>query len=274
MAGNFTFHNKFHRSNHHTISGLRTIDSGLDPIATQAEPFLGIFFNIVTDQQRSFNYATNSYDWWSAFTTMRANSGTWMLTRSLYTTVSSLSDNWNLGLFAYTSIRSLSALYRSLYQTVSSLSASWGSPYLMYTNRSQVYTHSKAFSGQDLFPIGYSQYIGGTVVPAISVYNWNLDTQQVAFLDLNVFPFGNVPSLRPEVLLNNTVNGVRGGLYTLQIKQRNTGTPVDVVFSTTYRFNDRSTRTGIVTSAPGSTTVINFLKADSLMLGDVYYLTN
>lgn len=276
MAGNFTFHNKFHRSNHHTVSGLQTIDSGLDPIASPSEPFLGIFYNVVTNQTRTFNYPTNSYEWWSAFTTMRSNSATWMLTRSLYTTVSSLSDSWNTGFIAYTHLRSLSALYSALYTTVSAFSAQWGSPFLMHTNRAQVYTHSKAFSGQNLRPVGIDAYNTGSVVAALSVYNWDLNTQQVAFLDLNQYPLTAVvvPSLRPEVQFNNPTNGVAGGFYTLQVKQRDAGQPIEIFFDTAYRFNDRDTRSGIVTGAPGSTTVINFLRTENLLLGDVYYLTS
>ena len=153
MAGRFTFHNKFHRSNHHSISGLDTIDSGLDPIASQAAPFMGIFYNILTDSLRTFSIQTDSYQWWSAFTTMGSYSGRWMNTWNLYSTVSSLSDNWNAGFTAYTHFNSISNLYVNLFTTISTFSASWGSPYLMFTNRTQEYTHAKTFSGQDLYPI-------------------------------------------------------------------------------------------------------------------------
>jgi hypothetical protein len=43
MAGNARFHNKFHRRGHHTDPSTGYPDSGTDPIASQAEPFLGDF---------------------------------------------------------------------------------------------------------------------------------------------------------------------------------------------------------------------------------------
>jgi hypothetical protein len=198
-----------------------------------------------------------------------------MLTRSFYTTVSSLSDNWNAGYIAYTHFNALSDRYEALYTTVSTFSAEWGSPYLMHTNRSQVYTHSKAFSGQDLRSNGLQAFLQNSVTPALSTYSWDLNTQQVAFIDLDLFPFENLtiqPNLRPNVTFQNPVNGVNGGLYVLSIKQRSTGDPVDVEFDTAYRFNDRDTRTQIVSGTNSSKTVINFIRIDGLMFGDVYYL--
>ena len=44
MAGNARFHNKFHRRGHHTDPSTGYPDSGTDPIASQAEPFLGDFY--------------------------------------------------------------------------------------------------------------------------------------------------------------------------------------------------------------------------------------
>jgi len=44
MAGNARFHNKFHRRGHHTDQSTGYPDSGTDPIASQAEPFLGDFY--------------------------------------------------------------------------------------------------------------------------------------------------------------------------------------------------------------------------------------
>jgi hypothetical protein len=43
MAGNARFHNKYHRRGHHTDPSDGYPDSGTDPIASQAEPFLGDF---------------------------------------------------------------------------------------------------------------------------------------------------------------------------------------------------------------------------------------
>jgi hypothetical protein len=260
MAGRFTFHNKYHRSNHHTVSGLETVDSGLDPIASAAYPFRGIFYNLLTDGERSYSIFTDSGLWHSAYTTVRDNSATWMLTRTLYTTVSSLSDNWNDGYEAYTQFNRLSDLFISLYTTVCSYSAEWGSPYLMFTNRSQIYTHSKTFSGQDLSPIG-------TTGAEVSTFNWNLDTQQIAFINLN----------GSNVHINNPVteSKVQGGLYTLVIQQPLNDPPrvYEVGFDTQYRFNDRDVRSNIIHKALSGITVINFICVNDLMFGDVIYLS-
>jgi len=277
MAGRFTFHNKYHRSNHHTISALELPDSGLDPIASRAYPFMGIFYNVLTDQERTFTVETDSYQWWSAFTTVRANSATWMLTRSLYTTVSSLSDNWEAGFIAYTNFNAVSNLFVALYTTVSTFSAEWGSPYLMFTNRTQEYTHSKTFSGQDIRSDGYFEYdFDNTVTPALTTYNWDLDTQQVAFVDLNELPYEDLlPDIRPEVEFNNPVDRtmLQGGIYTLVVKQRTQLPPIDILFSTAYRFNDRNNRERIIYRALSGITVINFICVNKIMYGDVTYLS-
>jgi len=258
MAGRYTFHNKFHRSNHHTISGLGTIDSGLDPIASSRYPFRGIFYNILTDTERTFSIETNSFEWWAAYSTVAANSATWMLTRSLYTTVSSLSDNWNDGYTAYTDFNALSDLFLSLYTTVCSYSAEWGSPYLMFTNRVQQYTHAKTFSGQDLKPIGNAPV-------ELSAYNWDLDTQQVAYINLDRDIFIRNP--KPTSMVN-------GGLYTMVIYQpKNVSVVYNAGFDTAYRFNDRDTRDDVVLRALSGITVINFLCTQNLMFGDVIHLS-
>jgi hypothetical protein len=182
-----------------------------------------------------------------------------MLTRSLYTTVSSLSDNWNNGYDAYTNFNRLSDLFISLYTTVCSYSASWGSPFLMFTNRSQIYTHSKTFSGQNLIP-------AGSTFNLLTTFNWDLDSQQVAFVKIT----------NSNVFINNPImeSKVPGGMYTLVIQQP-TNSPVvyDVGFDTQYRFNDRDTRDNIIHKALSGITVINFICVDNLMFGDVIYLS-
>ena len=260
MAGRYTFHNKFHRANHHTLSALDLIDSGLDPIASPLAPFTGIFYNLLTDQQRTFNINTNSYEWWLTFSTFQSNSANWMDTRSLYTTVSSLSDRWQEGKEAYDQFNALSARYLALYTTVCAFSAEWGSPYLMFTNRSQVYTHSKTFSGQNLLPVGTTNLVD------LSTYSWDLNTQQVAFMTLDRHAFVRNPV---------EASKVNGGLYTLVIKQQNAAvTPAgyNIEFDTQYRFNDRDDRANFINKALSAVTVINFICVDGLMYGDITYM--
>ena len=43
MAGNARFHDKLHRTNHHTLSTVGIPDSGTDPIASHSQPFQGDF---------------------------------------------------------------------------------------------------------------------------------------------------------------------------------------------------------------------------------------
>lgn len=268
MAGSYTFHNKFHRANHHTFKADDQIDAGLDPIASQEFPFNGIFYNLVTDAKKTFTIPTDSFQWWSAYTTVGSYSGSWMLTRSLYTTVSSLSNNWNKGYEGYLLLRSNSGNWNAAYTTVSTFSASWGSPYLMFTNKPQVYTHSKTFSGQNLQLATTLNLQTGeeTAIPGLSTFKWDLNTQQIAFitLDKNIYLFN------PD-----TESMVEGGLYTLVVTQQNNsvvGAGYDILFDTQYRFNSLQQFNNIVNKSLSGITVINFICVNGLMLGDVTYL--
>ena len=255
MAGNFTFHNKFHRANHHTLSSFDIIDSGFDPLASKKYPFLGIFYNTLTDKDRTFLIDTDSFQWWSAFTTVETFSSNWMLTRSVWTTVNNLSTNWNLGYNAYLNLFAFSGYWMSVYTTVCAYSAEWGSPYLMFTNKVQEYTHAKTFSGQTLG------------MATVSSYDWNLDLQQVAFINLTQDSFINNPD---EDTIKN------GGLYTLVIKQKNNGIAPNghnVEFDTLYRFNDRPRLNDIINKTLSGITVINFLAINEVLYGDVTFLS-
>lgn len=259
MAGQLTFHNKYHRANHHTLSSFDIVDSGFDPIASKNYPFLGLFYNTLTDQDRTYNIDTNSFEWWSAYTTFRTYSANWMNTLTLFTTVCSLSNRWELGYESYLNSVAFSGRWETVYATVCGFSAFWGSPYLMFTNVAQEYTHSKTFSGQDL---GVDANAFG-----LSSYVWNLDDQQVAYLTLTGRSF-----------LNNPEDGtlVNGGIYTLVVKQRNDADPHnthELLFDTQYRFNDRSRLNDIVLKSLSAITLINFIAIDGLLYGDVTQLS-
>lgn len=240
MAGYITFHSKLHRANHHSLSGLDIPDSGFDPIASKVKPYVNTFFNRITDKERSFTIDTNSIQWWYAYTTTIAYSALWMKTKSVWVTVNTLSADWNLGYNAFLTLQSFSGRWTSVYTTVSANSASWGSPFLMFTNRVQTYTHSKTFSGQTL----------GLV--SVSSYNWNLITQQVAFIDVQRDIFINNPDY-------NTA--VTGGIYTLILKNPSN---YKILFGTVYQLNQHTyikPLTGIV--------VINFIGIEGRLFGDV-----
>lgn len=260
MAGTFTVHNKFHRSNHYTLSSV-VVDSGMDPIASKQYPFLGVFYNIITDQQRTFFIPTNSYEWWSAYTTMSSFSANWMKTQTLYTTVCTLSDNWNLGYNSFTSLCAASGLYDSAFTTVCAYSGSWGSPFLMFTNKVQEFTHAKTFSGVDLY--GEDPVNPGD----LRSFTWDLDTQQVAFI-----------RVKEDIFIENPIEEsiINGGLYTLVLSQDNTGLANvghQVSFDTNYRFNSTLNFNDIVSKGLSAVTVINFIAVNSVMYGDVVVLS-
>jgi hypothetical protein len=255
MAVRFTPHNKFHAANHHTLSSSRIVDSALDPIASFEHPFLGIFYNRLTDERRTYTHDTNSYLWWSAYTTIQTFSSNWMPDLSLWTTVNSLSDEWNLGYNSYLNLKTLSSRWESVYTTVNTYSAEWGSPFLMLTNVVQEYTVAKTFSGQTLG------------LATVSTFDWNLDIQQVAFINVDRDIFINNPD--EESIIN-------GGLYTLIIRQYNDGVfpgGNKVEFDTNYRFNDRGRIKNIISQGLSAMTIINFLAVDGILFGDVTMLS-
>jgi len=199
MAGFFRLHNKFHRSSHHTLSSASVLDQGIDPIASQNQPFKGIFYNNLTDQNNTYNIPTNSYDWYTTYSTVCSVSSRWDSTGTTYTTVRANSANWNNGFSAYTTLCAASANWSSVYTTVCANSANWVNEYVLYTNRVQENTRSKTFSGYDL-----SIKIDNTV-------DWDLDIAQVAFLTLDV---NNV------VINNPPIESMKnGGLYNLYVAQ-------------------------------------------------------
>jgi hypothetical protein len=129
----------------------------------------------------------------------------------------------------------------------------------MFTNKAQEYTHSKTFSGQDLYP--------SLLIPGLSTYDWDLDSQQVAFIRVNKNIFINNP-------VEETV--LTGGLYTLVIKQDNPGMHTlgyEVEFDNLYRFNSSKRSTNIVNKTLSGITVINFIAIQGILYGDVTYLS-
>jgi hypothetical protein len=246
MAGTFKFHSKLHRASHHTAVTNISPDAGLDPIASIEFPFLGAFYNIITDNNRSFSIATNSIEWWSTYNTVNSLSSSWANALSLYTTVRSLSDSWNDGYSGFLSFSPNSASYISTYTTVSTFSAEWSYPFIMFTNAVQQYTASKTFSGTNL-----------TTVIAPSTIPWDLDYNQSAFLTMN-----------NDYFVQGPTNLRKGGLYTLTCVQTNVGDK-KAVFDTAYRFNGTPDLENIIDTAPGTRTVITFVSDGVLMFGDV-----
>ena len=251
MAGIFRVHNKFHRSSHHTLSSARTQDQGLDPIASSKEPFNGIFYNNLTDQRRSYNIKTNSFEWYSTYATVYSLSSNWDSIKTTYATVNSLSSDWQLGYSAYQTLNPLSSNYNSAYTDVNANSAIWSDPNLLYTNRAQENTKSKTFRGYDLS------------IESDDTVNWDLDIAQVAFLVLD-----------RDIVLKNPITGTqkKGGLYTLYIKQDETDGGWHVDFEASYKFPISTLSNEIINYSLSGITVINFISDGSIMFGDFYQI--
>jgi len=257
---NFLSHSKFHQANHHTIATPGLPDSATDPIASQSEPFQGVFHNylnallnlsainvsyletilfprgIVTFDNLSINtiqsiYAaitanvfTNSKQWFQMYTNINTLSTVYGLYPTVSTTVNTYSGNWNRGYNFYSSLSLLSTNYLSTYTMVNSYSANW--PFIDTTlrlNLVQQNTHSKNFSGVNITDISV---VGANV----SAY-WNLSAAQCAFFRVT-----------GDTVFKNIVNSnnkKKGGEYTLVLQQdgfgnRNVSFGTDYVFSLKY----------------------------------------
>lgn len=148
---NTIFHNKYHQTNHHSVSTYGYPDSGLDPIANREEPFLGTFYNIV--ESVTPNLTGNSLEWYSSYTTLCANSGTYYLYITTRDTVTGLSAGWTSGSNFYNAYKPVSSGLDSTYTTVRENSANW--PFLNNTLRlvfPQENTATKIFDGVTLAP--------------------------------------------------------------------------------------------------------------------------
>jgi len=248
MAGTFKFHSKYHNSSHYTVSGYG-YDGGSDPIASADLPFYGIFFNTLTDQQGTYNIATNSFEWYQAYATVKGLSSIWAPTDSLYQTVNSLSSNWNLGYNGYLTFASNSARLVSTYTTVTTLSSNWYNEYTMYTNRAQEYTAAKTFSGTNL-----------TLTLAPSTIGWNVQNNQVTFFAAS----GNV-------FISNATNMKNGGTYVLVLSTGSRN--VSAFFDSSYRLSNNLRYTRTVNLSGYSRTIFDFTSDGVLMYGNpTYYI--
>ena len=256
---NFLFHNKFHQANHHTIATPGLPDSATDPIASQSEPFQGIFYNylnalvnlsaidvsyletFLTDSITTFdglsvntiqsiyaaitaNVFTNSQQWFEMYTNINGLSTIYGLYPTVSTTVNTYSGNWNLGYDFYSSLNALSANYFSTYTMVNTYSANW--PFIDTTlrlNLLQQNTRSKNFSGVNITSVSVD-------TSGVSAY-WNLSAAQCAFFRLTgTTVFKNIV---------NSNNKKKGGEYVLVLQQDGFGNR-PVSFENDYVFSPSS----------------------------------
>jgi len=248
MAGNYAFHNKYHNASHYTVSGFG-VEGGSDPIASNDFPFLGIFHNIVTDQPRSFAFASNSLEWFLAYNTISTLSSIWAPTDSLYETVRALSAQWNDGFSGYVSYAPASARFISVYDTVNALSSNWFNEYTMYTNRAQEYTQSKTFSGTNL-----------TITIPPSTVEWNVQSNQITFFQMASSTF-----------FKNPTNIKNGGTYAIVLSTNTTS--ISAFFDTTYRLSNALRYTRTINLSGYSKVVLDFVSDGTLMFcNPTYYL--
>lgn len=249
MAGFFRLHNKFHRSSHHSLSSTLVLDQGIDPIASQQEPFNGIFYNNLTDQERSYDILTNSYDWYSVYSSVCSLSTNWDSIGTTYTTVKANSANWGKGFSAYSTLCANSGNWTSTYTTVCANSANWANEFVLYTNKVQENTRSKTFSG-------YQLTINGD-----DTVDWNLDIAQVAFLTLD----RNVTIKNP--LPSSMKNG---GLYNLYVIQGGPSGGYTLTFQTNYLFPVGVNVSTDMNYLLSGATIFNFLCDSVFMYGELY----
>ena len=147
---NILFHNKYHQTNHHTVSTYGYVDSGTDPIGAKGQEFLGTFYNVFTNNTNGAIISANSVEWNSAFTTLCGASAALGFNSytTTYRTVTSLSAGWSDGYGFYTTYAANSAQYAEAYTITRVNSSHW--PYIDGTlrlNSAQENTQTKTFAG-------------------------------------------------------------------------------------------------------------------------------
>ena len=238
---NYLYHNKFHQSIHHTASSAGYPDSATDPIAGLGNEFLGTFYNAVCGVD------VTSTEWRSNYLQVKPLSGEWGKYLTTYNTTRSLSAFWNLGYGFSTNFLANSADYEAADSTLAANSAYWFNLYNAFTiGDIQQYTRQISFSAVEL-------------VEVASNIDWNLDTAQVAFINLQ----------SPSVTIRNPTNVKKGGTYTLVIRQDQAGSRL-VSFESNYILNISSP--GIMLQ-PYGITVIRFISNGIKLFGKVtqYY---
>jgi hypothetical protein len=190
----FIFHNKFHRSNHHTIAMSGFPDSASDPIASIEYPYLGIFHNNVYDKDGDFLALDNSYNWKSSYETVTANALEWNKFRTTYTTVNTFSGFWMNNASLFTSVSPFSSNWESFQKTFNLQYNNWNVNVsnAVISNKVQEFTTQKTFSAATIYP----NNIGNIM--------WDLSSNQVAiYLTTNTSSFSGFYGAQ------------KGGLYDL-----------------------------------------------------------
>lgn len=241
---NYIYHNKFHQTIHHTVSSPGYPDSATDPIASIDNPFLGTFFNIVSSGRTNYiGYLSDSTQWRSSFLNVKALSSEWENFSTVFNTTSSLSSNWTQGFIGYTLFNQTSGRLEETYTTYTTYSSAWLNLLnALQADLPQEITKQKNFAAV-------------TLTPSSNIYSWNLNTAQVAFIDLT----DSISSL------DQPSNMKKGGEYTLIIQQDQPGNR-NLAFNSAYKFN--TTSPGLMLQ-PFGVSVIRFVSDGTYMYGKI-----
>ncbi len=207
-------------------------------------PFIGPFYNNLTDENSSYNILTNSFEWHSTFLTVSSLSANWETIKTAYTTVNAYSADWNSGYSGYLSLYPLSADYNDVYTEMNTNSSNWSDFDLLYSNRVQTNSKSKTFRGFNL-----------TINPDNTV-NWDLETAQVAYITMT----SSLTVLNPD-----SGTQKKGGLYTLYIQKQNDSI-CDIVFEDLYELPYNFT----INNELSGVTIVNFISDGYMMYGNLF----
>jgi hypothetical protein len=177
---NLIFHNNFHRSNHHTVALSGYPESSKDPIASIKFPFKGVFYNDLYTIDGNFISKTNSYDWYSAYTTTNSNSGKWEQYLTTYTTVCSNSAFWDEFSKVYSELNAVSGNWQSTFDTLCANIVYWNAVYdptTMYTNQVQESTRQKTFKNYLINPEDPMDIILNLSAGQVSTYYAETDSK-------------------------------------------------------------------------------------------------
>ena len=188
---NTPFHNKFHSTNHHTVSTYGYVDSGIDPIAGADDPFIDTFYNVIPSFTPAIS--TNSTEWQSSYTTLCTNSADYFLYPTTYSTVTALSSNWQDGARFASTYSQTSARYENIYTITNTYSATWpfeATTYRLPTSQESTQTHN--FKGTTLAPqiisaTLYGDFMGGDATANIltgGIFNY-VRNSSASYVDRN-----------------------------------------------------------------------------------------
>ena len=217
--GNFIYHNKWHRFNHHTVPTPGFPDSGIDPIASRDFPFLGGFYSLIpietytTEEPLVTYYPSDSYEWQYYSSLTQTFSSDWELFLPVFLNVTTNLETYSGSGIVSTIWSNLSSIPATSLLTVASLSAE--TEWTRVTERSPL-----PVSGYG-WHIALSGITWKTNIPQINLKQknavpkqlfenenlnvlWDVSTAQTAFMVLT----GNFPLTAADIF-----NAKKGGEY-------------------------------------------------------------